>query len=176
MKTRHVKEMKQIRYEINKHLDNLEKQMIKDLEEKECQCKERIEKVLSSVKKKETMINQCQANFLSIKQHASDLQTFLGMREIELKVNKTEQYLQSSLIGEKVSIQLDLVCKIDKGVQNILNGLKHFGSTEIKTRPTKIEFSRAKDKQAQLQVTPLRKTVLCKVNSAEDDINKRKFS
>ncbi|CAC5394050.1 unnamed protein product [Mytilus coruscus] len=82
MKTRHVKEMKQIRYEINKHLDNLEKQMIKDLEEKECQCKERIEKVLSSVKEKETMINQCQANFLSIKQHASDLQTFLGMRKL----------------------------------------------------------------------------------------------
>ncbi|CAC5403173.1 unnamed protein product [Mytilus coruscus] len=97
------------------------------------------------------MINQCHANFQSIKQYASDLQTFLGIREIELKVNETEQYLQS-LIQAKGFEQLELVCKIDKGVQNILNGLKHFGSTEIKARPSNFEYSRAKDKQAELQV------------------------
>ncbi|VDI25818.1 Hypothetical predicted protein [Mytilus galloprovincialis] len=40
VKTRLGKEIRQKRAEINKRLDNLEKQLIKDLEEKECQSKD----------------------------------------------------------------------------------------------------------------------------------------
>ncbi|CAC5384142.1 unnamed protein product [Mytilus coruscus] len=158
MKTQLVKEIRQKRAEINKHLENLEKQVIKDLEAKEWQCKESIQKVLSSVIEKETMISQCQTNFQSIKQYASDLQTFLGIREIEVKVYKNEQYLQS-LIEAKSLEQLDLVWKVDPFVQSILNSLKNFGSTEMKTKTSNIEFTRAKDKQAQLQVVTTKKTI-----------------
>ncbi|CAG2249885.1 unnamed protein product [Mytilus edulis] len=91
MKKRHVAEIQHIRVEINKHLDNLGKQIIKDVEEKEGQCKENIQKALSPVKEKETMINQCQMNLQNIKQHASDFQTFLGMRELEVAVDENEQ-------------------------------------------------------------------------------------
>ncbi|CAG2229951.1 unnamed protein product [Mytilus edulis] len=144
MKTRQVKEIQQ--------------KIIKDLKDKESQSKERIQKVLSSVKEKETMINQCLVNFQSIKQHASNLQTFLGIKDIEVKVAENEQYLQS-LITAKSFEHLDLVCKVDIGVHSILNNLKKFGSTEIKSQTTKIEFSRAKDIQAQLQVATTNRTV-----------------
>lgn len=115
--------------------------------------------VLSSIKEKETTIKQCHANFLSTKQYASNLQTFFGMREIDVKVIETKQYLQSSLTEAKMFDRLDLVVTIDKGMRNILNGLKHFGSTEIIARPAEIEFSCAKDKQAQFLIAPLRKNV-----------------
>ncbi|XP_052080381.1 uncharacterized protein LOC127718408 [Mytilus californianus] len=158
MKTQHVSEVKKIRVEINKHLDNLERQIIKDLDKKEYQCKEMIRGVLSSVKEQETMINQCMANFQSIKQYASDLQTFLGMREIESKVNENEQYLRT-LIETHSFDQLDLVCKVDTGVQNIMKNVKNFGSIEIKNRINNIQLTRAKYKQAQLQVAAAKKTV-----------------
>ncbi|CAC5384141.1 unnamed protein product [Mytilus coruscus] len=151
MKTRHVKEFRQKRFEIIKYLDILEKQIIKDLEEKECQNKESIQKVLSSVKEKETIITQCQANIQNIKQYASDLQTFLGMREIEVKVYENEQYLQS-LYEVKRLEQLDIVVKVEPVVQSILSSLKKFGSIEMKTQTSNIEFTRTKDKQKQLQV------------------------
>ncbi|CAC5394051.1 unnamed protein product [Mytilus coruscus] len=158
IKSRHVKEIQQIRVEINNHLDNLEKQIIKDLEEKVCQCKRKYSGSFIASQKKETMINQCHANFKSIKQYASDLQTFLGMREIEVKVKEHEQFLQS-LIETKGFEQLEIEYKVNTGMQSILNNVRNFGSTEIKARPSNIEFTRAKNKQAQLQVAPVRRTV-----------------
>ncbi|VDI49056.1 Hypothetical predicted protein, partial [Mytilus galloprovincialis] len=157
-KTRLIEEVRQKRVEINKHLDNLEKQIIKDLEEKECQSTESIKTVLSSVKEKETIINQCQANFLSIKQYASDLQTFLGMTEIEVKVKENEQLLHS-LREAKSLEQLELTWKLDPFLETILNSLKNFGSIELKTQTSSLEFIRAKDKQAQLQVVTMKKNI-----------------
>lgn len=158
LKTRQVAEIKKKRLELNKHLDNLERQFIKDIEEKVCKCKEGIQKVVSSIKEKETVIHHCQVNFQSIKKYASDLQIFLAMREIELKVDENEKYLHC-LSQSKSFEQLDIVCKNDTGVQSIFKSLKLFGIIEIKTRTKTIDFIRAKDKQAQFQVAGAKKTI-----------------
>ncbi|VDI37166.1 Hypothetical predicted protein [Mytilus galloprovincialis] len=158
LREQHIKEIKQIRVEINNHLDNLEKQVLEELREKEFQCKESIQKVLLPVKERGSIITQCQLNFKSIKDYASDLQTYIGMRDLEVKVDENEQYLQS-FIDTKGLEHLDLVYKVDTNVQNILNNLKSFGSIEIKNHISDIELTRAKDKQAQIQVAAPRKTV-----------------
>ncbi|XP_071148734.1 uncharacterized protein [Mytilus edulis] len=152
-KERHITEIQQIRTQINEHLDKLEKEIIQDLEKKECQCKTNIQKILSSVNEKENLITEYQTNLESIKQHASDLQTFLVMRDIEMKVFDNEQYVQSLFESNQFE-QVDLVCKVHPGVLSILNSLKHFGSIKIKTTSSNFCFKRVKDKQAQLQVTP----------------------
>ncbi|XP_063411427.1 uncharacterized protein LOC134694352 [Mytilus trossulus] len=157
-KTRIVKEIQQKKAEINKLLDNLKKQIIKDLEKKECESKGSIQMVLSSVIEKETMVTQCQTNFKSIKQYASDLQTFLGMNEIEVKVYEDEQYLQS-LKEAKSLEQLDLAFNVDPVLKIMLNSLKNFGSIEMTIKTNSLEFIRAKDTQAQLQVVKTKKTI-----------------
>ncbi|CAG2226595.1 unnamed protein product [Mytilus edulis] len=157
-KTRLVKEIRQKRAEINKRLDNLEKQIIKDLDEKACQNCKSIQKVLSPVKEKEIIISKCQANFQKMKQYASDLQTFLGMNEIEVIIYENEQYLH--LLKEAKSLeQLDLVWKVDPVLQTILNSLKNFGSIEMRTQTSSLEFIRAKDQQAQIQIVTTKKTI-----------------
>ncbi|CAG2253896.1 unnamed protein product [Mytilus edulis] len=161
MREQHIKEIKQIRVEINNHLDNLEKQILEELREKECQYKESIRKVLLPVKERETIITQCQLNFKNIQEHASELQTYIGMRDLEVTVDENEQYLQL-LIDTKGFGHLDLVYKVDTNVQTILNNVKSFGSIEIKnhiSHDSNIELTRAKDKQAQIQVAADRKTV-----------------
>ncbi|CAC5369090.1 unnamed protein product [Mytilus coruscus] len=162
-KKRHLVEFQQIRLEINKHLDHLEKQMIKDLEEKEYQCNNSIQKVLSTIKEKETIITQWQFNFQSIKQYASDLQTFIGIREIEEKVNEYEQYLQS-LIEDKSFLHLELVCKVDISLQNILNSFANFGAIEIESQTSTIELGRASKMQAQMQVANKAKQIINDMN------------
>ncbi|XP_071150543.1 uncharacterized protein [Mytilus edulis] len=152
-KTGHLTEIKHIRNQINKHLDTLEKEIKQDLEKKECQCKKNIQKVLASVKVKEDLITEYQTNLQSIKQHASDLQTVLVMREIEMKVFENEQYLQSLVETNKLDL-VDLTCKVEQGVLSIINKLKSFGSIEINKKSRNIRLIRAKDRQAQLQVTP----------------------
>ncbi|XP_071149175.1 uncharacterized protein [Mytilus edulis] len=148
----HLVEIQQTRNQIKKRLNKLEKEIIQDLEKKECQCKKNIQTILSSVKEKENLITEYQTNLHSIKQHASDLQTFLVMRDIEIKVLENEQYLQSLVETGKFE-PVDLICKVDPGVLSISNSVMNFGSIEIKTTSSRIRLIRAKDKQAQLQVT-----------------------
>ncbi|XP_063411429.1 uncharacterized protein LOC134694354 [Mytilus trossulus] len=158
MKMRLGKVIRQKRVEINKHLDTLEKQLIKDIEEKEYQSEESIHKVLSSVTEKETMVTQCHTNFKSIKQYASDLQTFLGIKEIEVKVYENEQYLQS--LKEAHSLDhIDLEWKENPFFENILNSLKNFGSIEMRTQTSSLEFISSKAKQAQKQVVSRKKHI-----------------
>ncbi|VDI28389.1 Hypothetical predicted protein, partial [Mytilus galloprovincialis] len=157
-KTRLVKEIRQKRAEINKRLDNLEKQIIKDLDEKADQNCKSIQKVLSAVKEKEIIISKCQANFQKMKQYASDLQTFLVMNEIEVKVYENEQYLQSLKEANSL-VQLDLAWKVDSVLEHISNSLKNFGSIEMRTQTSSLEFIRSKNKQAQLQVVSMKKTI-----------------
>ncbi|XP_052080361.1 uncharacterized protein LOC127718397 [Mytilus californianus] len=152
-KGRHLTEIQKIRTKINEHLDKLEKEIIQDLEKKECQCTTSIQKILSSVKQNENLITEYQTNLQSIKQHASDLQTFLVMKNIEMKIFENEEYLQS-LIETKQIEQVDLVVEVDPGVNSILKSLKNVGSIAIKTTSSNIRLNREKDKQAQLQVTP----------------------
>ncbi|CAC5399369.1 NID [Mytilus coruscus] len=75
------------------------------------------------------------------------------MRDIEVNVFENEQYLQSLIETNQIE-QVDLVIKVDPRVISISNSLKNFGSIEIKTLSSRIRLIRAKDKQAQLQVTP----------------------
>ncbi|XP_071148287.1 uncharacterized protein [Mytilus edulis] len=136
----HLAEIQQIRNQINKHLDKLEKEIIQDLQKKECQCKKSNKMILSAVQAKENLITEYQKNLQSIKEHASDLQTFLVMRDIEMAVFENEQYLQS--LGETNKFEpVDLIFKVDPGLINILDILRNFGSFEIKTQfqvtPTK---------------------------------------
>ncbi|CAG2248406.1 unnamed protein product [Mytilus edulis] len=100
-KTQLVKEIRQKRAEINKHLDNLERQIIEKLGEKECQSKECIQKVLSILKEKETMVTKCQTNFLYIKQYATDLQTFLGIKDIEKEITTNGQHIKGCCMSEE---------------------------------------------------------------------------
>ncbi|XP_052085676.1 uncharacterized protein LOC127723192 [Mytilus californianus] len=65
----------------------------------------------------------------------------------------------SHCYGTQCLEQVDLVCKVNEGVSSILNSVKTFGSIEIKTRPINIGFTRAKDSQAQLQVTPRKRPI-----------------
>ncbi|CAG2229935.1 unnamed protein product [Mytilus edulis] len=149
----HLAEIQQRRNQINKHLDKLENEIKQDLEKKEGQCKKSIQSILSSVEEKKNFITEYQTNLQSIKQHASDLQTFLVMRDIEVKVFENEQYLQSLVETNKLD-PVDLTCNVDPGVLSIFDSLKTFGSIEIDMKSSSIRLIREKDKQAQLQVTP----------------------
>ncbi|XP_063418523.1 uncharacterized protein LOC134701318 [Mytilus trossulus] len=106
------------------------------------------------------MITECQTNFFSIKQYASDFQTFLAITEIEMKVTENEQYLRS--LKEANSLEkIDLVWKVDPACETIS---KFFGSIEMRTQTSSLEFISSKIKQAQIQVVTTKKTSINDVN------------
>jgi hypothetical protein len=54
-----------------------------------------IEHILTELSKRTDTINEIQGTILALKEYASDLQTFLGSKSIEVEVEKQEKYVES---------------------------------------------------------------------------------
>lgn len=85
----------------------------------------------------------------TIKEHATEMQTFLGMKQLEIKLNKTESDLQSwiknnSLADTLVSYQLHT------SLGNISTETTTFGKPLVEIQSCKLLLRRKKEDQAQL--------------------------
>jgi hypothetical protein len=88
-------EIKQIRVKINSHLDTIEQRIMGELIDVEENVKLQIENLLSKLSKRSDTIKEIQGTILALTEYASDLQTFLGSKSIEVEVEKQEKYVES---------------------------------------------------------------------------------
>jgi hypothetical protein len=99
----------------------------------------------------EKEILECQDNLQNIKTHATDLQTFLGLKQIEHEITKNERFVQSLIDDQKVSKTM-LHCKINQTLQTLTTDVHSFGEVTTSITPCDITLVRRKDKQAQMMV------------------------
>jgi hypothetical protein len=59
--------------------------------------------LVATLAENEKEILECQDNLQNIKTHATDLQTFLGLKQIEYEITKNERFVQSLIDNQKVS-------------------------------------------------------------------------
>ncbi|CAG2231471.1 unnamed protein product [Mytilus edulis] len=83
-------EIKKTRITINNHLDKLQEDLMKQINELEEEGTSKICQLLSSLEKKEKEIEECQNSILNIKKHTTDLQMFLSIKQIEEDVYSKE--------------------------------------------------------------------------------------
>ena len=85
------KEIKQTRLAINGYLDKLEKEFLTKLQEASDSAKGQIMELVATLAEKEKEILEYQDNLQHIKSHATDLETFLGLKKIEAEITKNER-------------------------------------------------------------------------------------
>jgi hypothetical protein len=69
---------------------------------------------------------------LTLKEHATDLQTFLGSKSIEVEVEKQEKFVES--LAEDGSLkQLNIKCSIDNKILDLVSTITTFGYVAIET-------------------------------------------
>ncbi|CAC5408741.1 unnamed protein product [Mytilus coruscus] len=146
-------EIKQTRINVNRHLDKLQDDLIKELMRIEEREKRKIEKLLTTLKKKEKEITEVQENIASIKQHASELQTFLTMKDIEKDIAGEEKFIQS-ITTSNYTNQVNISCQINKSLQKITASVKKFGEINVSSDPCDFSIQKRKDRQAQIMVAP----------------------
>ncbi|CAC5419150.1 unnamed protein product [Mytilus coruscus] len=144
------KEIKKTRIKINNHLDKLIEDLLKQLNVLEEKENSKICHLLSTLEKKEKEIAECQKSILNIKQHATDLQMFLSMKQIE-EVYRKDKFLQSLVEGEQHSLSY----KTNISIQNIISDVKSFGEVHIESKSCDIVLIQKKDKPAQMMVPKL---------------------
>ena len=142
-------EIKQIRVKINSHLDTIEQRIMGELIDVEENVKLQIENLLTELSKRSDTINEIQDTILALKENASDLQTFLGSKSIEIEVEKQEKFVES--LSEDGSLkQLNIKCSIDNNILDLASTITTFGSVAIETDSQTAVLKTEKSKQAQI--------------------------
>ncbi|CAC5389437.1 unnamed protein product [Mytilus coruscus] len=145
-------EINKTRIKINNHLDKLQKDFIKQLYTVEEQENSKICQILSSLEKTEKEIADYQEKIANIKQHATDLQMFLSLRQIEEDVYSKDKFLQSIAEGSEHHL---LFYTMNSSIQNIVSEIKSFGEVHIETKHMDIVLTKKKPKQAQMMASTI---------------------
>ena len=133
--------IKQTRLAINGYLDKLEKQLFTKLQEESESGKSKIMKLEATLAKREKQILECQCNLQTIKTHVTDLQTFVGLKQIQADITKNERFVQSLIDDKKVRKRI-LHCKIHQTLKTLTTDIHCFGEVTTSRPPCDITLVR----------------------------------
>ena len=147
-------EIRELRTKINNQLDKLQENLMTELDEAEKQVTDETRELLVSLDEKQKELTEYQTNIVNIKKYASDLQTFIAVKQIEKQVDPQDTYLHA-LVNSDILNQTKLSYKIDTGLKNITTNIHKFAEVVVEAKPCEMVFVRSKDKQAQMTVVEL---------------------
>lgn len=146
-----TEELRLLKSQVVQYFEELEKEFIQELEKNTRNCCESISSVISLLNDKEQEIHQMISDIQNIKKYASDLQTFLCMKDIQTKTSENEASLRT-LIGNKSLETIIIESTFETKVHDILT-IKRFGFINLKNLPSSnIDIYKRKDRQAQIMV------------------------
>ena len=85
-------EIQELRTKINTHLDKLQEDLMKQLTEAEKQVTDETRELLVSLDEKQKELTEYQTNVVNIRKYASDIQTFLALKQIEKDVETQDTF------------------------------------------------------------------------------------
>ena len=147
-------EIRNLRTKINNHLDKLQEDLMKELTNGETNITEKTRELLASLDEKEKELTEYQTNILNIKQYASDLHTFLAMKQLESEIEIHGVTLQA-LVNSDSLRETTLSCRIDKRLKNIITSIEKFGEVVVESNPCEVSFVRRNNKEVQTMVADL---------------------
>ncbi|CAG2224114.1 unnamed protein product [Mytilus edulis] len=160
-----VKEhIERIRKDREENLASLQDQkksitLLRDLDTAEETESKKIRQLLSEVEKNEKEITEFQAALANIKQYASDLQTFLAVKDMERDLTKNENFVHTITKSGKLNHHR-MTLKIETVLKNIAIDVKSFGEIIVVNVANELMTRRQKDQQAQqMIVAPVAKSI-----------------
>ncbi|CAG2214788.1 unnamed protein product [Mytilus edulis] len=121
---------------------------LSEVEEKE---NKEIGYLIKLLEEKENEIVEFQSKILSIIQHASDLQAFLALKQLEKDVFQKNEILQS-IVDKHTIKQYLLIYQPNATLQNFVSNVGTFGKVLIETTQHDAILTTSKRKQAQMTV------------------------
>ncbi|XP_052087363.1 transcription intermediary factor 1-beta-like [Mytilus californianus] len=144
-------QIKMTKLKIVNFLDILQEDILKELSEIEESESKQIRKLLTLVQQTEKDVMEYQNNIANIKQHASDLQAFLYLKQIEHEVDGKDKLIQTVVENKNLN-HATLSWKISSGVQNFQTSTSTFGKIVVDSKTSGIFIGSRKNKQAQITV------------------------
>ncbi|CAG2232739.1 unnamed protein product [Mytilus edulis] len=150
-KTKAAEQVRSMRKSIDNFLNKLEKKILGDLESKQSKLKSQMNTLLQQLKTRHNQISQLQSEFSKITQYATELQMYVGLREIEKTTSEAAKHLEDLKSGGQLD-EVNLELTISSELQSILKDVKSFGDVNIKTSPFTLQLKAGRKDQAQYLV------------------------
>lgn len=141
------KTIKETRYEFNKHLDELEQNLLVDLSKKKQTCKSKYNENQSQMQLSAKRLSQFKHKTAQMKQYASEMQVFLGTRQIK---NSVDDEVKTLMSGSPLKYGITL--EINPILKSFFKDVDHLGKINIEETSKLVEFTDPKIGQAQMQV------------------------
>jgi hypothetical protein len=148
------KDIRDLRETMNNLLDKLQENITRELIQVQTKANNGIEDLITTLQGKEEEIHQTQVNIENIKKYASDLQAFLGLKQIQGVSMKNENYIQS-LVEDSNLKQIKLSFKVDDQIVSLLNNVNSLGKIIIETKTSDVDIEAYKQNQAQQRVVSI---------------------
>ena len=146
-------DIKKTREIMNKHLDKIQEELIRNLTIKTEREEMRIEDFLRSLGEKKKELDHFRADIEKIKQHASELQTFLAMKAMQFDVISTDKFIKS--IVESHFEQTVVSCDIDSILLTFSSQVSKFGEIRIQKKPCKMSLKNIKEQEFQINIAEM---------------------
>lgn len=142
-------EISAIRKQLNHHLDEIQHHFIDELNKAVENSTKKIQSFIVSLKENQKVIDECIEDLETIKKHATDMQTFLGIEKLEAKLKKTENNFQSCVNDHNLAY-IVVSYKLNNRLQDINKEINTFGKTIVYVKPCELTIQRRKEDQAQV--------------------------
>lgn len=141
--------IKEFRQEINNHLTCLEEECLNNLNAAEESIRKSIKLLTDVLEKELRRVEEMTEDSVLIKKHASDLQSFLGIRKIAEDAAKIESSTRN--LQQDGSLQRStLKFEVDDKITNFKTIITTFGTIETEKKPPSFNQSFEEDKHAQI--------------------------
>ncbi|XP_063426139.1 E3 ubiquitin-protein ligase TRIM33-like [Mytilus trossulus] len=100
-KTKAAQQIRSMRKSMDDFLNKLEQKILDDLELKHTQLKSKMNALLQQLKTQDNQINQLQSDFSKMTQYATELQMYVGLREIEKTTSEAAKYIDELKSGDQ---------------------------------------------------------------------------
>lgn len=143
------KTITETRKNLNEYLDELERKLMLELKSKHENCKSKIMKILNQLKQMEKEVEKLKEQTLQLKRFASDLQVFLGTRELNQSVIKQVESLKEEI---RVCTKSGMEIEIHHVICSLMKEAKQYGEIKVIETMTNLQLKDAKIDQAQIQI------------------------
>ncbi|XP_063405894.1 tripartite motif-containing protein 2-like [Mytilus trossulus] len=150
-KTEAIQNIQAMRKSIDDHLNKLEQELLKDLEIEHSKLKPEIETLLHEVDKRAKQIKNLQNDFANMTKYATELQTYVGLKQIKNITSQERNYIDDLKRGSNLN-KRNLHVTTSPDIASILHDVKSFGEITVDTRPCNIQENVERKDQAQYLV------------------------
>ncbi|CAG2258128.1 unnamed protein product [Mytilus edulis] len=144
------------RKNLNEYLDKLERKLLLDLKSKHGNCKSKVVKILNQLRQMETEVEKLREQTIQMKRFASDLQVFLGTRQLNKELYKKIGSLKEEIKDYKNN---NMEIEVNHVISSLMNEVKQFGEIRVSEAMVELQLKDAKTDQAQIQIQGLSQNI-----------------